>query len=63
MFTFYAHKGVHTINAYAIKSEDVGFGILPEAFYEELRKNKYVLNEAVRANAGLRCKVLRKCPI
>ncbi|MDQ1910357.1 S-layer homology domain-containing protein [Paenibacillus sp. GD4] len=60
MFTFYAHKGVHTINAYAIKSEDVGFGILPEAFYEELRKNKYVLNEAVRANAGLQLQGLKE---
>jgi hypothetical protein len=59
MFTFYAHKGVQTITAYAIRNEDTNFGILPEAFFEELKKNNYVLTDTVRAKAGPQLNVLK----
>lgn len=58
-FTFYGHKGVHTMNAFAIKSGDTGFSILPDSFYNELKNNGYILTDAARAKAGPQLAVLK----
>ncbi|WP_248927129.1 PA14 domain-containing protein [Paenibacillus hamazuiensis] len=51
-YIFFGHKGYHTINLYAAKSEDTGFTVIPEAFYSELKKNNYVLTDSVKQLAG-----------
>lgn len=59
LYTFYAHKGMQTITAYNIRNQDNCFGILPEEFFTELKKNNYQLNDAVRAKIGPQMAVLK----
>ena len=59
LYTFYAHKGMETITVYNIRNQDNCFGILPEAFFDELKKNNYQLNDAVRAKIGPQIAVLK----
>jgi len=50
-YVFLPHKGLTTINLYAVKS-DIGFNMLPDAFFSQLAKDKYVLTAAGRALIG-----------
>lgn len=59
LFTFYAHKGVETINVHALKGGDHEFSIIPTAFFEELKENNYQLTSEVRAKAGPQLEMLR----
>lgn len=59
LFTFYAHKGVETMTAHALKGPDTEFSILPTAFFEELKKSGYQLTDEVRSKAGPQLDVLK----
>lgn len=52
IFTFYSHKGLKTAEVYAAKGGDLAYGVLPDAFFEELKKNKYILTDSVREKIG-----------
>src|SRR5206468_5976704 len=52
LFTFYSHKGLKTAEVYAAKGGDLTYGVLPDAFFEELRKNNYNLTDSVRGKVG-----------
>jgi hypothetical protein len=52
IFVFYGHKGIETVNLFALKDPDTNFSLIPEAFYAELADNGYQLNDAVREHLG-----------
>ncbi|CAG7632606.1 PA14 domain-containing protein [Paenibacillus allorhizosphaerae] len=52
MFTFYSHKGIKTAEIFAAKGGDLSYGVLPDAFFEELKKSNYILTPAVREKVG-----------
>lgn len=51
-FVMHSHKGVHTVNMFAIKCSDRDLGVIPEAFYKALGEEGYKLTDRVRAEAG-----------
>ena len=51
-YLFQSHKGVQRIYLYAAKGKDSEFALLPEAYYEALRRSGYRLTPAVRRAAG-----------
>ncbi|GBF75996.1 hypothetical protein PA598K_04435 [Paenibacillus sp. 598K] len=51
-YIFQSHKGVQRIYLYAAKGKDSEFALLPEAYYETLKRAKYRLTPAVRLAAG-----------
>ncbi|CAG7613278.1 hypothetical protein PAESOLCIP111_01583 [Paenibacillus solanacearum] len=58
IYTFYSHKGIKAAEIFAAKDGDLTFGVLPSAFFEELRKNNYNLTPSVREKAGPSLKAL-----
>ncbi|WP_284641768.1 hypothetical protein [Paenibacillus silviterrae] len=52
IYMFYGHKGIQTVNLYAVKENDTTFALLPSAFFAELANNGYQLTESVRAQLG-----------
>jgi hypothetical protein len=50
-FVFLSHKGVHTINMFAIRENDA-LGMLPQSFYKVLAAEKNQLTDTVRAEIG-----------
>ncbi|SDC02446.1 PA14 domain-containing protein [Paenibacillus sp. UNCCL117] len=57
-YTFFSHKGVKAVTLFAAKDNDLSNGVIPMAFFDELRKNKYVLTPAVREKSGPQLKAL-----
>ncbi len=49
---FQSHKGMKTINVYAIQEKDDAFGMLPEKFFRTLKENKHQLTPEVRREMG-----------
>ncbi|MFD2328454.1 PA14 domain-containing protein [Cohnella sp. GCM10020058] len=58
LMTFSSHKGLHTLNLFSAKSDDLHYSVIADAFYTALAKNRYVLNDQVRAAAGPQMKAL-----
>jgi len=52
IFTFYSHKGLHTINLYAAQEGDCSLTFVAEAFYKALKAANFELKDDVRAQAG-----------
>ncbi|MFC3801801.1 hypothetical protein [Cohnella sp. GCM10012308] len=52
LFTFYSHKGVETVELYSAKGGDTNYGLINDAFFEELNKNGFKLTEKARSLAG-----------
>lgn len=52
LFTFYSHKGVQTVELYSAKGGDLNYGLINDAFFEELSRNGYKLTEKARNLAG-----------
>ncbi|MCY3022040.1 MAG: hypothetical protein NTW87_23760, partial [Planctomycetota bacterium] len=52
IFTFYSHKGVHTINLFAAQETDMSLTFVAEAFYKALKAASYELKDDVRVQAG-----------
>ena len=59
-FVFHSHKGIHTIDMFAVKGGDLSLGIIPDAFFAALATDKYVLTDHTRALAGPQLEVLRR---
>ncbi|MEI7026101.1 PA14 domain-containing protein [Paenibacillus sp. y28] len=57
-YVFYAHKGIHTINLYSVKGGDLAYGILPDAFFTELKNSNYQLTDKVRSQIGPQLKAV-----
>lgn len=57
-FTFYSHKGVETVNMYAVKAGDLNYGLLSEAFFKEIEKNGGKLTDTARKLAGSQIQAL-----
>jgi hypothetical protein len=51
-YLFYSHKGVKHVDMYAVKQNDLHFSVIPDAFFEALKKADYQLTDDVRALAG-----------
>ncbi|MEK8126955.1 PA14 domain-containing protein [Paenibacillus filicis] len=51
-YTFFSHKGIKAVSLFAAKDNDLSNGVIPMAFFDELRKNKYVLTPSVREKSG-----------
>ncbi|WP_068773916.1 PA14 domain-containing protein [Paenibacillus sp. FJAT-26967] len=52
-YVFQSHKGLERLYTYvARENHDVTSAVLPVAFYDELAKNNFVLNDTVRAKIG-----------
>ena len=58
-YIFQSHKGVQTINLYAVKGKDTEFALLPESYYEKLKRSGYRLTPAVRQAAGPQLQAIR----
>jgi hypothetical protein len=52
IFTFYSHKGVHTINLFAAQEGDISLAFIPEAFFKALKAASFELTADVKALAG-----------
>jgi len=52
MYVFRSHKGESTNTIYNAKARDDGFGVIPQAFHDALKKNEYKLTDNVRALRG-----------
>ncbi|MDG0814406.1 PA14 domain-containing protein [Cohnella rhizosphaerae] len=52
LFTFYSHKGVQTVELYSAKGGDLNYGLINDAFFEELSKNGFKLTDKARMLAG-----------
>ncbi|CAI6036401.1 hypothetical protein [Cohnella sp. JJ-181] len=52
IFTFYSHKGVQTVELYSAKGGDSNYGLINDAFFEELGKNGFKLTDRARMLAG-----------
>ncbi|WP_284641766.1 S-layer homology domain-containing protein [Paenibacillus silviterrae] len=50
-YLFYGHKGLETIDLYAVKSE-IGFSMIPDSFFQKLAQSQYQLTPEVRGLAG-----------
>ncbi len=59
LMTFSSHKGLHTLNLFSAKSDDLHYSVIADAFYTALAKNHYVLNDQTRAAAGPQIKALK----
>jgi hypothetical protein len=59
-FVFQSSKGVHTIELYAARGQDLGFAVIPEAFFSALKKSGHILTEEVRGQSGEQLSVLAR---
>jgi hypothetical protein len=59
-FVFQASKGVHTIELYAARHQDLEDAVIPEAFFGALEKSYHVLTEDVRTQIGEQLTVLSR---
>ncbi|WP_159882581.1 PA14 domain-containing protein [Paenibacillus puerhi] len=57
-YTFFSNKGVKAVTLFSAKDSDMSNGVIPLAFFDELRKNKYVLTPAIREKAGPQLRAL-----
>ncbi len=57
---FQSSKGVHTIEVFAVQGGDLGFDVIPHAFFTALAKAHYRLTPRVRALIGPQLTVLRR---
>ncbi|MFS0723908.1 hypothetical protein [Paenibacillus sp. 1P07SE] len=58
-YIFQSHKGIKLIHLYAAKSKDTEYALLPESFYEELKRSDYRLTPDVRREAGPQIQAIR----
>jgi len=51
-YIFQGHKGVHTIEVFAARGDDINLGVIPTAFFDTLKKENFQLTDVVRALRG-----------
>jgi hypothetical protein len=51
-YFFQSHKGVRTVNVFAARERETSLGVIPTAFFENLKKANYQLTDEVRALRG-----------
>ncbi len=59
-FIFQSSKGVHTIDLYAARHQDLEFAVISEAFFSALKSSNHVLTDDVRAQTGEQLTVLSR---
>jgi hypothetical protein len=58
-YMFYSHKGVSHVDMYTAKQKDIHFSVIPEAFFDALKKADFQLTDEVRALAGRQLQVIK----
>lgn len=57
-FVFQSHKGVHTIEIFAARGDDLSLGVIPASFFKTLQAQAHQLTEKARSQSGPELEVL-----